>query len=82
MSKKESVEFGATLFTVMAFVVIGLLSIQLHGGGIWLSHTPRLYTVKAAFDNVGGLKVGAPVKLAGVRAGQVTAIRHGYCGIS
>jgi phospholipid/cholesterol/gamma-HCH transport system substrate-binding protein len=30
--------------------------------------------VKAAFDNVGGLKVGAPVKLAGVRAGQVTAI--------
>ena len=29
----------------------------------------------AEFDNIGGLKVGAPVTMAGVRIGQVTAIR-------
>jgi phospholipid/cholesterol/gamma-HCH transport system substrate-binding protein len=74
MSMKEPVGFGAALFTVMGFVVIGFLSIQLHESGIWLSRTPRLYTVTAAFDNVGALKVDAPVKLAGVKVGQVTAI--------
>jgi phospholipid/cholesterol/gamma-HCH transport system substrate-binding protein len=74
MSMKESAGLGAVLFAVIGFVVIGFLSIQLHGGGIRLSRAPRLYTVRAAFDNVGGLKVDAPVKLAGVKVGQVTAI--------
>lgn len=46
----------------------------LNGSGIWLSRTRRLYTVTAAFDNVGGLKVDAPVKIAGVKVGQVTEI--------
>jgi phospholipid/cholesterol/gamma-HCH transport system substrate-binding protein len=74
LSKKGSGELGAALFTVLGFVVVGLLSVQLHGSGVWLSRTPRPYAVKAAFDNVGGLKVGAPVKLAGVKVGYVTAI--------
>jgi phospholipid/cholesterol/gamma-HCH transport system substrate-binding protein len=74
MPMKESVGFGAALFTVVGFAVIGFLSIQLHGVGIPLSRTPRLYTVTAAFDNVGGLKVDAAVKLAGVKVGHVTAI--------
>ncbi|RJS94635.1 outer membrane lipid asymmetry maintenance protein MlaD [Salinisphaera sp. Q1T1-3] len=33
------------------------------------------YTVTAAFNDIGGLKVGAPVDLAGVRIGRVTDIK-------
>jgi len=32
------------------------------------------YTVKARFDNIGGLKVKSPVSVGGVRIGQVIAI--------
>src|SRR6185312_13453088 len=32
------------------------------------------YTVTAQFDDIGGLKVGAPVTMAGVRIGQVNSI--------
>jgi len=33
------------------------------------------YTVTASFTNIGGLRVGAPVDLAGVRIGRVTNIQ-------
>lgn len=33
------------------------------------------YTVTASFTNIGGLKVGAPVDLAGVRIGRVTGVK-------
>ncbi len=32
------------------------------------------YEIKAKFDNIGGLKVRSPVKMAGVKIGQVSAI--------
>ena len=32
------------------------------------------YTITARFDNIGGLKVRAPVTMAGVRVGQVQSI--------
>lgn len=34
------------------------------------------YTVSANFDNIGGLKVRAPVTMAGVRIGRVTGIQY------
>lgn len=34
------------------------------------------YTVSAAFENVGGLQVRAPVKAGGVRVGRVAGIRY------
>ena len=34
------------------------------------------YTLTAEFENVGGLKVGAPVSAGGVRVGQVEAIEY------
>jgi phospholipid/cholesterol/gamma-HCH transport system substrate-binding protein len=34
------------------------------------------YTIKARFDNVGGLKVRSPVSASGVRVGRVTEIQY------
>ena len=33
------------------------------------------YTLRAAFDNISGINVGSPVRLAGVQVGSVTAAR-------
>ena len=55
---------GAGLF-VLAFKVSGLT----------LGRTNQSYTVKADFDNVGDLKVRAPITVAGVRVGEVTHIQ-------
>jgi phospholipid/cholesterol/gamma-HCH transport system substrate-binding protein len=75
MSKKRSVGIGASLFTVIGFGVLGFLSLQLREGRVWQSGMSHGYIVKAKFDNVGSLRIGAPVKLAGVRVGRVSAIR-------
>jgi phospholipid/cholesterol/gamma-HCH transport system substrate-binding protein len=55
----------------IAIAVIFLLSGE--GGFFW-----QRYTLKAQFPNAGGLKTGAPVRLAGVEVGSVTAI--GFAG--
>ena len=75
MSKKRSDGIGAILFTVLGFGVLGFLSLQLREGRAWQAGTSHAYTVKAKFDNVGSLRIGAPVRLAGVRVGRVAAIR-------
>ena len=55
---------GLLAFVMLAFKVSGLTTIFHH----------QSYAVTADFDNIGGLKVRAPVKMAGVSIGQVTAI--------
>jgi phospholipid/cholesterol/gamma-HCH transport system substrate-binding protein len=59
---------------LLGFAALGFLTTQLPGSGLQLPHARQSYTVVAKFDNVGGLKVGAPVTMAGVRVGEVSAI--------
>lgn len=56
--------FGALALIGLAFKVSGLTSMTSNG----------YYTVYAEFDNVGDLKVRAPVRIAGVSVGQVENI--------
>jgi len=59
------------------FVVVGLAAIlflALKVGNMGSFDTASTYTVKASFDNVGGLKVRAPIKSAGVVVGRVSDI--------
>src|SRR3989304_10388382 len=60
------------------FVVIGigaLLFLSLKVANLASFSGAETYQIKAKFDNIGGLKVRAPVKGAGVVVGRVSEIR-------
>jgi phospholipid/cholesterol/gamma-HCH transport system substrate-binding protein len=60
------------------FVAIGLgalLFLALKVGNLSASDVGETYVLQAKFDNIGGLKVRAPVKSAGVVVGRVSGIR-------
>ena len=59
------------------FVLLGLLAIvflALKAANLASFRVGSTYVVTARFDNIGGLKVRAPVKSAGVTVGRVTGI--------
>jgi len=63
---------------VGAFVALGLaglLFLALKVGNLASFSTDQTYQVQARFANIGGLKVRAPVKSAGVVVGRVSEIR-------
>jgi phospholipid/cholesterol/gamma-HCH transport system substrate-binding protein len=62
---------------VGAFVLLGLgalLFLALKVGNLASFSSAGTYETRARFDNIGGLKVRAPVKSAGVVVGRVTSI--------
>jgi phospholipid/cholesterol/gamma-HCH transport system substrate-binding protein len=69
--KKSSVEFGVGVFVLIGIVCVGYLTIRL--GKMELIGNDN-YRLKARFNSVSGLKVGAQVEIAGVQVGQVDAI--------
>jgi len=72
----RSIEIGTGLFVLLGFAALGFLTTQLPGSGLQLTRASQSYAVVADFDDIGGLKVGAPVTMAGVRVGQVNAISY------
>jgi phospholipid/cholesterol/gamma-HCH transport system substrate-binding protein len=63
---------------VGAFVAAGfgaLLFLALKVGNLAAFSTAQTYVVQAKFANIGGLKVRAPIKSAGVVVGRVTDVR-------
>ena len=68
---KRRNEFLVGISVMIAFAVV-------IGGAIWLSETDlrnRDVIHGVRFREIGGLKVGAPVTLRGVKVGRVNAIR-------
>jgi phospholipid/cholesterol/gamma-HCH transport system substrate-binding protein len=70
----HTLEIGTGLFVLLGFCALAFLTTQLPGSGLQLSGGAPSYTVSAEFDDIGGLKVGAPITMAGVRIGQVNSI--------
>ena len=60
------------LTVVIASTTLAVLIFLMSGTGGWFT---RKITLRSYFDNAGGLREGAPVRLAGVDIGNVTGIR-------
>ena len=73
-NSSRSLEIGTGLFVLLGFAALAFLTTQLPSSGVQLRSADNSFKVSADFDNVGDLKVGAPVTIAGVRIGRVTGV--------
>jgi phospholipid/cholesterol/gamma-HCH transport system substrate-binding protein len=74
MGKSSTLNVGAGAFVLLGFAALAFLTTQTTNHGIHLGSKGSFYSVTAKFDNIGDLKVGAPVSMAGVDVGRVTRI--------
>jgi phospholipid/cholesterol/gamma-HCH transport system substrate-binding protein len=72
VSQRKSYAVGTGLFIVLGFAALAYLATQT--SSVANRHQGDSYTVDAQFTNIGQLKERAPVKVAGVRIGQVQSI--------
>jgi phospholipid/cholesterol/gamma-HCH transport system substrate-binding protein len=75
MRSNRTLEIGTGLFVLLGFAALVFLTTQLPASGLKLGGAKAGYHVIADFDNIGDLKVGSPVTMAGVRVGEVDGIR-------
>jgi phospholipid/cholesterol/gamma-HCH transport system substrate-binding protein len=75
MRKSRTLSLGTGLFVVLGFAALLFLTTQTTSRGLAFSSPPH-YDVSAKFDNVGDLRVGAPVSMSGVEVGRVASIDY------
>jgi len=73
MRKSRTLNLGTGSFVLLGFAALFFLTTQTTSRGLTWFGPPR-YEVIAKFDNVGDLKVGAPVSMSGVEIGRVAKI--------
>lgn len=69
----EKNDWWVGLFVLLGAVALAFLALR--AGNLSTFSFSSTYNVSANFDNIGGLKVRAPVKSAGVVVGRVASIR-------
>lgn len=74
MSKSKQLEIWVGVFIVVGMAALFFLAMQVSNLGT--SYRGDSFHVIARFDNIGGLKVKAPVTIAGVEVGRVDAITY------
>ena len=70
--KTRNIETLVGAFVLLGFVALFFLAMKAANLGNF--STEPTYSISARFDNIGGLKVRAPVRSAGVTVGRVTGI--------
>jgi phospholipid/cholesterol/gamma-HCH transport system substrate-binding protein len=68
----KTVEIGVGVFVALGLAALLMLAMKVSNLAELTS--PDGYQLTARFDNIGGLKVRAPVTMGGVRIGRVTGI--------
>jgi phospholipid/cholesterol/gamma-HCH transport system substrate-binding protein len=69
---KKGIETLVGLFVLLG--IAGMVFLALKAANLATFSSGDTYTLSARFDNIGGLKVRAPVRSAGVTVGRVAAI--------
>ena len=69
---KKSIETFVGIFVLLGF--LGIVFLALKAANLGSFSSGETYQLSARFDNIGGLKVRAPVKSAGVTVGRVASI--------
>ncbi len=72
MKQNLKTEFWVGTFVLAGIVAVLLLIFQVAGVNSFVRS--ETYTLRAEFENIGGLKVRSPVKIGGVVVGQVSQI--------
>lgn len=72
MQKYRYVDLSVGIFILISLAALLVLAVKVSGVST-LGSKPT-YTVSAHFSNIGGLKVRAPVTVAGVKIGEVVGI--------
>jgi len=72
MRQARALEIGVGLFMAAGLVALFFLAMQV--SNLATLSNDNGYLISAKFSNIGGLKVKAPVTMAGVTVGRVTAI--------
>jgi phospholipid/cholesterol/gamma-HCH transport system substrate-binding protein len=70
---RATIDIWVGIFVAAGFA--GLLFLALKVGNLASFSTAQTYQVQAKFANIGGLKIRAPIKSAGVVVGRVTEVR-------
>jgi phospholipid/cholesterol/gamma-HCH transport system substrate-binding protein len=73
MERKSAVDVWVGLFVVLGAVALVFLALK--AGNMSSLSFSKTYSLSARFDNIGGLKIQAPVKGAGVVVGRVSDIQ-------
>jgi len=69
---RDKTDFWVGLFVLLGAAALGFLALR--AGNLSAFSFAPTYQVQANFDNLGGLKIRAPVKSSGVVVGRVSAI--------
>jgi phospholipid/cholesterol/gamma-HCH transport system substrate-binding protein len=74
MRPSRTIDISTGLFVLLGFAAILFLVTQITNREFTLNSTS--YRLRADFENIGGLKAGAPVSMAGVTVGRVEDIHY------
>ncbi len=73
MRSSSTLNLGTGTFVLLGFAALAFLTTQTTSSGLHFTSPPH-YVVTAKFDNIGDLKVGAPISMSGVEIGRVSHI--------
>ena len=72
MQQTRSIEMGTGLFVLLGMGALFFLTTQITGSNDFSG--AKTYKVTAEFDNIGSLKIRAPVSMSGVTIGRVKSV--------